>query len=108
MPELDPDVVRWGLHLIDVCLTNNSSPQTVTCYEKDLSRTSSVKEGFCSPTHSVVENDEVIAQALQEELSKLDAAEASGSKSAMEKHQKESILAQKWLCPSRADSNSGI
>ncbi|KAI3470486.1 hypothetical protein Pfo_027149 [Paulownia fortunei] len=107
MYQLDPDVVRWGLHLIDVCsLANNGSPQTVTCYEKDLSRTDSMKEGFCHPTHSVVENDEVIAHALQEELSRLAAAEASGSASSEEQNQKASILAQDWLGPSGKQSNS--
>ncbi|KAK6137924.1 hypothetical protein DH2020_028337 [Rehmannia glutinosa] len=105
--KLDPDVVRWGLHLIDVCsLTNNGSPQTVTCYETDLSRTDSVKEGFCNPTHSVVENDEVIAHALQEELSRLADAEKLGSSSS-EEHQKASILAQDWLGPSGRHFNSG-
>ncbi|GFP91851.1 otu domain-containing protein 5-a [Phtheirospermum japonicum] len=99
MHQLDPDVVRWGLnHLIDVCsLTNNGSPQTVTCYEEDLSWTASVDEGFSCPRHSIVENDEIIAQALQEELSKLAVAEASGSTSSEEQRQKASFLAQDWL-----------
>ncbi|KAG8390608.1 hypothetical protein BUALT_Bualt01G0101200 [Buddleja alternifolia] len=93
--ELDPDVVRWGLHRIDVSsVTNNGCPQTVTCYENDLSRTESVKEGFVTPKHSVVENDEVIAHALQDEFSRLDAAEASGS--GEQKHQKASIINQDW------------
>ncbi|KAL6504079.1 hypothetical protein OROGR_026002 [Orobanche gracilis] len=98
MHQLDPDVVRWGLHLLDVCsLSDNGSPLTVTCYEEDLTRTGSVKEGFSYPTYSVVENDEVIAQALQEELSKLDAAEDSRFVSSEEQHHKASILAQSWL-----------
>lgn len=109
MYDLDPDVVRWGLHLIDVCsLTNNGSPQTVTCYEKDLSRTDTVKEGFCSTKDCVVDNDEVIARALQEELSRLAVAEASGSASSGEQHQKASILAQDWLGPSGRHFSSGM
>ncbi|GFP97010.1 otu domain-containing protein ddb_g0284757 [Phtheirospermum japonicum] len=77
--QLDPDFVRWGLHLIDVCsLSNDGSPQTLTCYENDISRTESVTEGFYNPTCSFVESDEIIALALQEELSKLAASDASG------------------------------
>ncbi|KAL8533149.1 hypothetical protein ACS0TY_009410 [Phlomoides rotata] len=107
MCELDPDVVRWGLHLIDVCsLTSKGSPETVTCYKKDLSTTDTVNEGFCSTTDSVVENDEVIAHAFQEELSRLASAEALGSASSGEQHQEASILAQEWLGPSRRHSNS--
>ncbi|KAL0402030.1 UNVERIFIED_CONTAM: OVARIAN TUMOR DOMAIN-containing deubiquitinating enzyme 9 [Sesamum latifolium] len=109
MYQLDPDVVRWGLHLIDVCsLSNDGSPQTLTCYEKDFSQTKLVKEGFCNPTHSFVENDEVIAHALQEELSRVAAADASGFTSAGEQPQKELILAQDWLGPSGRDLSSGF
>lgn len=109
MYELDPDVVRWGLHLIDVCsITSKGSPQTVTCYEEDLSTTNTVNEGFCSTTDSHVENDEVIAHALQEELSKLASTEASRSASSGEEHQEASILAQEWLGPSGRHSNFGL
>ncbi|XP_057788790.1 OVARIAN TUMOR DOMAIN-containing deubiquitinating enzyme 12 isoform X2 [Salvia miltiorrhiza] len=100
MYDLDPDVVRWGLHLIDVCsLGNNGSPPAVTCYVEDKSTTDTLKVGFCTTVESVVENDKAIAQALQEELSRLDAA-PGGSVSSGEQHQKESILAQNWLGPS--------
>ncbi|GER48953.1 cysteine proteinases superfamily protein [Striga asiatica] len=107
MHQLDPDIVRWGLHLIDVWpVADERSPQTITCYEEDLSRTDSVKEGFCERENSVVENDEVIAQALQEELSKLADAEASGSSTFEEQNQKASILAQDWLGPSKRHMSS--
>ncbi|KAH6801699.1 Cysteine proteinases superfamily protein [Perilla frutescens var. frutescens] len=107
MYDLDPDVVRWGLHLIDVCsLANNGSPQTVTCYVEDSSKTDTLKEDFCSTAESLVENDKVIAQALQEELSRLADAEASESVSSGEQHQKASILAQDWLGPSGRHFNS--
>ncbi|XP_073122863.1 OVARIAN TUMOR DOMAIN-containing deubiquitinating enzyme 12-like [Henckelia pumila] len=120
MYKLDPDVVRWGLHLLDVCsLSNNGSPETLTCYENDLSQSVTVEEGFsdptscvvdegfCYPTHSVVENDEVIAHALQEELSRLATAEASETASAMEENENESILSQDWLGHSKRFLNSG-
>lgn len=107
MYDLDPDVVRWGLHLIDVCsFTNNGSPQPVTCYV-DSSTTDRSKEVFCSTMGSVVENDKVIAEALQEELSRLAAAEASGSVYSGEQHQKASILSQDWRGPSGRHFSSG-
>ncbi|PIN03362.1 OTU (ovarian tumor)-like cysteine protease [Handroanthus impetiginosus] len=107
MYELDPDVVRWNLHLLDFCsLGNNCSPQTITGYEKESSTTESVKEDFCNTTHASVENDEVIARALQEELSKLAAAEASVSVSSGQQHQQASVLAQDWCGPSRRHLNS--
>lgn len=108
MYDLDPDVVRWGLHLIDVCsFTNNGSPQPVTCYVEDSSTTDRSKEVFCSTMGSVVENDKVIAEALQEELSRLAAAEASGSVYSGEQHQKASILSQDWRGPSGRHFSSG-
>lgn len=103
MYEPDPDMVRWGLHLLDVCsLTNNISQETVTCYDNDFSRVEYVKEGYCEPIHSPVENDEMIARAYQEELSRLAASEALRSSDGHEEHQQELILGQDW------NSNSGM
>ncbi|KAL1542417.1 OVARIAN TUMOR DOMAIN-containing deubiquitinating enzyme 9-like [Salvia divinorum] len=98
----DPDVVRWGLHLLDVSwVAKNHSPPAVTCYVEDKSETYTLKEEFCTTAGSVVENDKAIAQALQDELIRLDAANDLGSVSSREEpHQKESILAQNWLGPS--------
>ncbi|KZV42358.1 hypothetical protein F511_17847 [Dorcoceras hygrometricum] len=120
MSKLDPDMVRWGLHLLDVCsISNNGSPDTLTCYENDFSQSVTVEEGFCYPTssvvdeglcyptHSVVENDEVIAHALQEELSRLATAEASETETAMEEHQNDSIHSQDWPGHSERFLNSG-
>ncbi|KAK4385972.1 OVARIAN TUMOR DOMAIN-containing deubiquitinating enzyme 9 [Sesamum angolense] len=80
----------------------------MTMYQLDPDVTKLVKEGFCNPTHSFVENDEVIAHALHEELSRVAAADASGLTSAGEQPQKELILAQDWLGPSGRDLNSGF
>ncbi|KAL2533915.1 Cysteine proteinases superfamily protein [Abeliophyllum distichum] len=100
--ELDPDVVRWGLHLIDACSPmNGGSPKTITCYDKDMSRIEYVEEGYCDTTDSIVKSDEVIAHALQEELSRLETAEASGSTCVEEQDQQASILAQDWFGSSR-------
>ncbi|XP_041994773.1 OVARIAN TUMOR DOMAIN-containing deubiquitinating enzyme 9-like isoform X1 [Salvia splendens] len=101
MCDLDPDVVRWGLHHLDVfSLANNGSLPAVTCYAEEKSTTDTLKDDFCTKAESVVENDKAIAQALQEELSRLDAAEDLGSVSSREQqNQKESIVAQNWLGP---------
>lgn len=108
--QLDPDVMRWGLqHLIDVCsISNDGAPETIICYKEDLSRTESVKEGYFNPTHFYVENDEVIAHALQEELSRLADADTSGSTSAGQQYKNESILAQDWLGHSGRHLNTGM
>lgn len=103
----DPDVVRWGLHLLDICsLSNSGSRNTVTQYGTDLSRVECVREGYCESGH-YVENDEIIAHALQEELSRIAAAESSGSSHAREENSQASILAQDWLGPSKRHWSSG-
>ncbi|CAK9159657.1 unnamed protein product [Ilex paraguariensis] len=95
--EQDPDVVRWGLHLLDICsFTDAGSPGIVTCYDEDLSQVEYVKEDYCEAKHTNVDNDEIIAHAFQEELSRIAAAEASGSSIAGEENQQVSILAQDW------------
>lgn len=139
--ELDPDVVRWGLHLIDVCSINDGgSPVTVTQYDRDLSQTELVREGYSDtpylpqtelvregysdtsylpqtelnrdgyydPSHAYVDNDEIIAHTLQEELSRVAIAESSGSSCAEEEHQKESVLSQDWLGSSKRHCNFGM
>ncbi|CAH9116058.1 unnamed protein product [Cuscuta europaea] len=115
--ELDPDVVRWGLHLIDVCSINDSgSPVTITQYDEDMSQTELIREGYCDTSHlpqtelirgghydtshAYVENDEIIAHTLQEELSRVAIAESSGSSHA-EELQKDSVLSQDWLGSSK-------
>ncbi|KAL8551574.1 hypothetical protein ACS0TY_000605 [Phlomoides rotata] len=75
MYQPDHDVVRWGLHLIDVCSLSNNTPETVTCYETDMSWTESVTEGFYNPPHSFEEN-----------LSSYGVADGSGFSSASNHH----------------------
>ncbi|ERM94842.1 hypothetical protein AMTRI_Chr07g80000 [Amborella trichopoda] len=100
--EYDPDVVRWGLHLLDGDPSSNpsyyynTSQSPITDYEGDYER-----EAQNSGERSTVENDEIIAHALQEELSQLAVEEASGSSHVGQEHLQASILAQDWLGPSR-------
>ncbi|GFZ14731.1 cysteine proteinases superfamily protein [Actinidia rufa] len=97
MYEQDPDVVRWGLHLLDVSRTSNGgSPSSTIHYEWDLSQVESVSEGYCERKCNELESDEIIAHAFQEELSRLAAAEASGFSHGGEEHLQASILAQDW------------
>ncbi|KAL5569368.1 hypothetical protein UlMin_025943 [Ulmus minor] len=54
--KLDPDVERWGLHLLDVCiLSNDISRSTVTGFDTDSSRVEYVREGYAEPSN--LEND---------------------------------------------------
>ncbi|RAL42733.1 hypothetical protein DM860_009240 [Cuscuta australis] len=124
--EVDPDVVRWGLHLIDVCSINDGgSPVTITQYDEDMSQTEFIREGYCDTSasqlpqteliskgyydipHAYVENDEIIAHTLQEELSRIAVAESSGSSHDEEENQKESVLSQDWLGSSKRHCESG-
>lgn len=104
--KIDPDVERWGLHLLDVCtLANDGSRSTVTGYDADFSNVEYVREGYVEPCN--VESDEVLAHAYQEELSRLASAEASGRYNFDNENSQESILAQNWLGPSKRHGTSG-
>ncbi|XP_019460973.1 PREDICTED: OTU domain-containing protein DDB_G0284757-like isoform X1 [Lupinus angustifolius] len=94
--DIDSDVVQWGLHLLDVCTFSNSgSPSIITQYDPDLSQIQYVREGFSQPTY--VENDEAVARAYQEELSRLESIEASGRSNYDNENLRESVLAQDWI-----------
>ncbi|CAN6461499.1 unnamed protein product [Victoria cruziana] len=106
--EPDPDVVRWGLHLLDggynhpynstyyVSATQNEP----TYCNEEFPRGDQFSNQYCN-----VENDEVIAYTLQEEFRRLAVVEASGSERSGEEHQQASILAQDWLGPSAGHSS---
>lgn len=104
--DIDPDVVRWGLQDLQVCVFSHSGASgSVTQYEKDSSQTGYIREGYHEPERVNLENDAVIAHALQEELSRVAAAEASG----FNNPNQDSILAQDWvgLTGSRHSPGSG-
>lgn len=104
---LDQDVVRWGLHqLLDCTLSNDCSRSTVTGYQWDTSQVECVNEGYVEPCS--VENDEVLACALQEELSRLAKDEAAGVSGYGDEPLQASILAQDWLGPSGRHSGAGM
>ncbi|KAJ0970343.1 hypothetical protein J5N97_023220 [Dioscorea zingiberensis] len=78
MYEEDPDVVRWGLHLLhgdpfsytEYC---EMPIQNVVSFENGVH----TREGNIDTDHTNVENDGILAHALQEELSQVAAEEAS-------------------------------
>ncbi|KAF5188010.1 Otu domain-containing protein [Thalictrum thalictroides] len=108
--EPDPDVVRWGLHLLDgdPCFSSTycgSATQPMPNYYSEHYPSDDHHEDYASEghqgfEHSNVENDEIIAHALQEELSQLAVEESSGPANSGEEHLQASILAQDWLGPS--------
>lgn len=101
--ELDPDVMRWGLHqLLGICsISNAGSCGSVTQCEPDLSNVEYVREGYVEQSDmSTVENDYMIAHAFQEELSRLALQEASGPSTSGNEHLQAPVLAQDWLTSS--------
>ncbi|GKC20220.1 hypothetical protein Tco_1022370, partial [Tanacetum coccineum] len=107
--EEDPDVKRWGLHhLMEVCsVSNGGSPSVFTRFDKDMSSVEYVSECYCVSNggENDVENDEMIARALQEELSRLAVEEKDGLMCVCD--QKKSVLAQDWpACSRRRESES--
>ncbi|KAF5941344.1 hypothetical protein HYC85_022511 [Camellia sinensis] len=108
MSEPDSDVVRWGLHFLDVDQIFNSN------YDGDNSRGDGsichdqyTRDNNYDRECSNVENDEIIAHALQEELSQLSIEEASESSHAGKEHLQASTIAPDWLSPSSRNHYSG-
>ncbi|XP_030473006.1 OVARIAN TUMOR DOMAIN-containing deubiquitinating enzyme 9 isoform X1 [Syzygium oleosum] len=116
MHDQDPNLVRWGLHqLLDVCsISNAGSCGCVTQYDPDLSSVEHVREGYVEADQPgyveaeqpSVENDEMIAHALQEELSRLALEEASGASTSGIEQLQASVLTQDWLAPSERYSDA--
>lgn len=107
--EPDADVVRWGLHLLDGDSFSNTGHRINATQLSDttLYRGIQIMEPQLPREPTNVENDEIIAHALQEELSHLAAVEASGDPHPTEDHLQASILAQDWLGPSQRISSEG-
>jgi hypothetical protein len=108
--EPDQDVVRWGLHLLDGDSFSNTGYRINATQLSDTTLYQGIQtiEPQFPTEPSNVENDEIIAHALQEELSHLAAVEASGDPHPTEDHLQASILAQDWLGPSQQISGEGI
>lgn len=99
MGEHDPDLVRWGLHLLQDALTGNPTAADSNS-DPNYSSNSMIKEDIMRSENghvknqNMVENDEAIAYSLQqEELAQLAKEEASG----MSCENYEPVLNQVWL-----------
>lgn len=101
MYEQDPDVVRWGLHLLEGDISSAAYAETTGCSDANIyqAECSSERNIVVDRTKNSVENDEIIAHALQEELSLVAVAEASGTSPSGEEHLQASVLAQDWFGP---------
>ncbi|KAL9266455.1 OVARIAN TUMOR DOMAIN-containing deubiquitinating enzyme 9-like protein [Drosera capensis] len=107
--ETDPDVARWGLNQLCARPSGNSGRHSVvTRFDVDVSQHGDVQEGYAEPVSPIVENDAVIARALQEELSALAAREARGYSDLGEKQLQASISAQDWVRPQKIDETPTI
>lgn len=110
--ELDPDITRWGLHHL------LPAPAGYSAHDRTQTTPTTPCTAFVRPLHqptgdmggsnsveikvehvNAVDNDEVIAQALQEELSHVALAEASGANSTPDDQQHSAVLTQQWLRP---------
>ncbi|KAF3789375.1 OTU domain-containing protein [Nymphaea thermarum] len=109
MVTYEPDPFEsWGLQILgdsypfptQACLF--SSPQNEpTLYIEQIPRELQLTN------HDNVENDELLAYSLQQELNQLAVTEAFGSGDSSEAHQQESFLAQDWIGHSMTYSGSG-
>ncbi|URE38670.1 OTU-like cysteine protease [Musa troglodytarum] len=100
MYEQDPDLVRWGLHLLLEPPSNSTYCATSSHSSTDDSGLHCADETGSWEARDSVENDEVIAHALQEELSQIAMVEASGPSLVTEEPLQESVLTQNWLASS--------
>jgi hypothetical protein len=93
--KLDPDITRWGLHHL---LPGGPSTTTATVDFTGYAQPDDDTSVGISIEHVVgntaVENDEIIAQALQEELSQISLTEASSAED-----NRSAVLAQQWPDP---------
>ncbi|CAN6805204.1 unnamed protein product [Brassica oleracea] len=96
--EPDPDALRWGLLDLQVCtLTNAGSCGSVTRYEAEPVAQGYVREGYNQPlTGNYADNDAVIAQFYQDELSRVERAEEESHLRLSDNPSRISVASQEW------------
>lgn len=95
--EQDPDVVQWGLQLFDSDpYVNCRYGDTITPYDGDYYNGQHIMEDLYDIECYIIENDELFAQALQLELSKLAVAEEPESSHGGEENLQVSVFQQDW------------
>ena len=125
----DPDIIRWGLHLLlpgGVVGGGGGAATDNSAHHHTQTTTSTPYSAYAPPLHhangdssnsteikvehvarnDAVDNDKIIAQALQEELSQIALAEASGASSADDNHS--AVLTQQWFRPRTIHVASGM
>ncbi|KAL6967197.1 hypothetical protein U1Q18_032999 [Sarracenia purpurea var. burkii] len=96
--EHDPDVVRWGLQLFEGDPYSDCGYYgTVTHNSADYYHDQYFKEDQYDLGCRNVENDELIARALQEQLSQLSVAEAPGSPHEGVEHLQAPFYSNDWI-----------
>lgn len=108
MWEQDPDVVRWGLHLLSDPFSSTVYCEVPTSNVATFHVGENARECNLNSECTAVENDEIIAHALQEEFSQVAAAEASGALQEGSDRLQASVLAQDWLGPPMRFIRSGL
>ncbi|XP_019709805.2 OVARIAN TUMOR DOMAIN-containing deubiquitinating enzyme 12 isoform X1 [Elaeis guineensis] len=108
MYEQDSDVLCWGLDILHGDpFSNTGYCGGITQHDASFYDSCYVGEGNTGTDRTTIENDEIIAHALQEEFSQLAVAEATGPSHADEEHLQASVLAQDWFGPSMRNYSSG-
>ncbi|CAF2118387.1 BnaA03g55290D [Brassica napus] len=95
----DPDALRWGLLDLEVCtLTNAGSCGSVTRYETDDAAVAQgyVREGYNQPLTGYADNDAVLAQFYQDELSRVERAEEGSHLRLSDNPSRISVVSQEW------------
>lgn len=76
MSDPDPDVARWGLHLLDVDhLFSSNYYGDTSHHDVYISREQYSTDNHNDMDSISIENDEIIAHTLQEELTRMSLAE---------------------------------
>lgn len=97
MYEQDPDIFRWGLHHLLGDMSISDYGGTTAQNSANNHEVEYVTISNFGTDQAAVENDEVIAHALQEEFSNVAVAEASGHTHSGEEHQQVAVLVQDWF-----------
>lgn len=107
--EQDPDVVRWGLQLFEGDPYSNCVYyEGVTPNNTDYYFTQDFKEDQYDEGCNNVEDDELIAHALQEQLSQLSVTEAPGSPTDGEEKVDAPFYQHDWVGQSMQNYSYGI
>ncbi|ONK79496.1 uncharacterized protein A4U43_C01F6950 [Asparagus officinalis] len=100
----DPEILRWGLDILNVePFSDSSYCGSNTQNDPLVYGVGYTGEGNFGADSIFVENDEIIAHSLQEEFSQVAVAEATSPSNEGEEHTQESVLTQDWFIPTMRD-----